>query len=89
MSTKRSQFAAAVLDSKLYVIGGDHGDGIAGLLNSVEVFDGASWAPAPSMPSKRRQIAAAVLGSKLYAIGGWGTPLAATTVETFGGTTLQ
>jgi N-acetylneuraminic acid mutarotase len=68
----RQEVGVAVLDGKLYVIGGMQG-GVA--LSSVEVFDPATrkWAFAASLPAPALDhIGAAVVGGKLYVVGGLG-----------------
>merc|ERR1719414_1098211 len=69
MISKRGKFAAAVLGSQLYVLGGyDHRSAPA----AVERYDtrSTSWSKAPAMSCERADFAAAVAGGMLYAIGG-------------------
>ena len=74
-SIGRQYSAVAVLNGKLYVIGGQRTDaGITpGPVTSVmEFYDPQTntWTPAPDMPTARMGLVAAVVGGKLYAIGG-------------------
>jgi len=66
----RDELAAAVLDGKIYVIGGGvlRGESI----DSVEVYDPATnaWAPAQPMGTARQSHAAATLDGKIYVAGG-------------------
>jgi N-acetylneuraminic acid mutarotase len=70
MLTPRSQFAAGVINGKLYVVGGTNGTSV---LTTVEVYDPATdqWATRASLPNFGRQsLAVAVMNGTLYAIGG-------------------
>jgi N-acetylneuraminic acid mutarotase len=69
--------AAAVLDGKVYSVGGGTGTGNE---KKTWVFDPATnaWSTLPDMPSGRSKSSAAAVGGKLYVIGGWsasGTPV--------------
>jgi len=68
-------FAAAVLDGKIYVMGGFP------WTNAVQFFDPQTraWTTVAPMAAKRYAFATAVVGGKLYAFGGW----AVTSVEAF------
>jgi N-acetylneuraminic acid mutarotase len=72
MPTARGGLAAAVIDGKLYAVGGadDHGN----IFNVVECYDPATgrWTTKSPMPTPRTQFAVAVVNGKLYAIGGSG-----------------
>ena len=70
MSVDRSQHAVAVVDGKIYALGGMNGSFEA--LDSVEVFDpqADSWHQVASMPHRRRCHAAATMGGKIYVSGG-------------------
>ena len=68
MLTARSGACAAVVEGKLYVIGGTSGP----LLDLVEVYDPATntWTSVAPMPTARAAAAAVVLDGKIYVIGG-------------------
>lgn len=78
MPTPRRELAAAVIDGKLYVVGGR--DGALNRLDTLEIYDPAfdTWesseAPAgtlASMPAPLRDVlAAGVINGKLYVVGG-------------------
>ncbi|GAB1603448.1 kelch-like protein 18 [Argonauta hians] len=70
MSTMRSRVGVAVLNSKLYAIGGYDGQD---RLSTVEVFkpDTKRWRKVASMNCKRSALGAASLGRKLYICGGY------------------
>ena len=72
MPTPRNGVAAAVVDGKIYVIGG------ADIRNwdrvsTVEIFDPKTemWVRGPDMPSRRDSLKAVAVEGKIYAIGGW------------------
>ena len=69
MSTARRFHQVAVLDGKIYAIGGSYN----GSLNSVEEYDPTTdtWITKASMITARQQFQVAVVGGKIYAIGGW------------------
>jgi N-acetylneuraminic acid mutarotase len=71
MSAKRGGLSAAVLNEKLYAIGGFDG---SKFLSSVEVFDprAGSWLTVDSIASPRAYGDATVLGDSIYMIGGLG-----------------
>lgn len=79
LATRRNAAAAAVLDGKLYVIGG-RAPGIRATdqtsLASVEVYDPATdtWRAGPDLPAARSGAAAVVAGGRLYVLGGESTP---------------
>ncbi len=64
MPIKRSGFALAVYQNKIYVIGGSNGTN--------QVYDPATgtWENRTSMPTPRTQLEANVVNSKIYVIGG-------------------
>jgi N-acetylneuraminic acid mutarotase len=66
MPTQRQDFATAVLDGKIYTIGGFIGHTV------VEVYDPAtnSWSTKASIPTGKYYFGAVTLGNKIYAIGG-------------------
>ena len=72
MPLPRLNPGAAVLDDKIYVVGGEDHSGRS--LSSVEVYDPVtdSWTTtiAAPMPSVRRLLGAAVVNNVLYAVGG-------------------
>src|SRR5688500_3186788 len=68
----RQEVGVAVLDGKIYVVGGMQG-GVA--LSSVDVFDPTTrkWAFAASLPTPALDhVGAATVGGKLYILGGLG-----------------
>jgi N-acetylneuraminic acid mutarotase len=69
MATARFYLAGAVLDGKIYALGGNDGVGWSA---SVEVYDPATnaWTSSVPMPLGRVEFAAAAVGGKIYAIGG-------------------
>lgn len=73
--TLREYAASAVLNGKVYVMGGqrtDSGVTPGPATNLVEVYDPASntWAAATPMPTARMGLVAAVFNGKIYAMGG-------------------
>ena len=72
MSTERYACAAAVLEGKLFVMGGFNAQGH--LLSSVEYYEPASneWKQVAPMNKARCVHAAAVWNGRLYVMGGWG-----------------
>ncbi|XP_050406648.1 kelch-like protein 18 [Patella vulgata] len=70
MSTMRSRVGVAVLDGKLYAIGGNDG---AERLNTVEVFEPEKkqWRKVAPMNCKRSAQGAAALNGQLYVCGGY------------------
>jgi N-acetylneuraminic acid mutarotase len=73
--TLREYAASAVLNGKLYVMGGqltNSGTTPGPATNLVEVYDPATntWATATPMPTARMGLVAAVMNGKIYAIGG-------------------
>ncbi len=69
MPTARTGHSVAVVNNKVYVIGGING---SGYLNTVEEYNPAtnSWATRAAMPTRRAEAAAAVLDGKIYVMGG-------------------
>jgi len=69
MLTMRGSHGIAVMDGKIYAVGGH--DGLE-FLDTVEMFDPAmnKWENITSMTRARNGAGAAVIGSHLYAIGG-------------------
>ena len=74
MPTERHHATSAVVDGKLYVMGGRIGTGITPSVNANEMYDPAQnkWMILEPMPSERSGIAAAFLvnGSSIYVFGG-------------------
>ena len=70
MSTARDGLAAAVVDGKLYVMGGSDGQN---RLSSVERYDPETnaWEAVAPMSMARCPSAAAVVDGKLYVMGGF------------------
>lgn len=75
MPISRASFGTAVVDGKIYVIGGYYyyEMGLINFLNRTEVYDPAtdSWTLLSPMPTGRSDLALAVLDRKIYAIGGY------------------
>ncbi len=71
MMAARSAVGVAVLDGKLYAVGGYNDDD--GFLSSVERYDPAldAWEAVAPMAEARYKLAVAVLDGKLYAVGGY------------------
>ena len=63
----RAAAAAAVVDGKIVVVGGQ-ADGK--LVTQTEVFDGESWKDVADIPTPREHLGAASDGRYLYAVGG-------------------
>ena len=77
MPTRRRSFATAVVNGKIYAIGGDIGGNLANpgpYTSVVEVYDPATdtWADADvaPLPEARGLLTAAVVDDKIYVIGG-------------------
>merc|ERR1712194_739625 len=70
MSVARSLHAVAVIDGKIYAIGGDDADDIH--LDTVEAYDlqADSWQQVASMPDAVISHAAISMGGKIYVTGG-------------------
>lgn len=73
MPTKRDSFASAVVDGKIYCIGGMPNSKFES--EKVEVYDPITdtWETKTSMPSARFGLTSAVVNGKIYCIGGLGT----------------
>lgn len=69
MSASRVCSTSAVINGRIYVIGGKHG---TSSLNTVQVYDPATdtWTTLRSMSSARRGHTSAVVNGKIYVIGG-------------------
>ncbi|MDE0555710.1 MAG: hypothetical protein OXI24_15930 [Candidatus Poribacteria bacterium] len=75
LPTERSAFSTAVVDGKIYLIGGarfEIGNGPIGL-STVEVYDpeNNSWKRVADMPTPRASARAAVVDGKIYVVGGF------------------
>ncbi|CAO2639836.1 Kelch-like protein 5 [Lemmus lemmus] len=73
MNGRRLQFGVAVLDDKLYVVGGRDG---SSCLKSVECFDPHTnkWTPCAQMSKRRGGVGVTTWNGLLYAIGGHDAP---------------
>jgi len=73
MPTPRGEFAAVLLDGKIYAIGGvDYRPGF-GRMNIVEIYDIASnrWSVGKPLPIPLDHFACAVYDGKIYVVGGY------------------
>ena len=81
MPTARHGLSTAVVDGKIYAIGGTQGipNRQMTMLKTVEAYDPVTdvWMEKASLLSPRAQLATSVVNGKIYAIGGWriGHPL--------------
>lgn len=64
----RAAAAAAVVGDRIVVTGGVDAGGK--LLNTTEIFDGASWKPGAPIPTPRQMLGAASDGKLVYVLGG-------------------
>jgi len=78
MPTKRTEVAAAVLDGKIYVVGGFEKPSLGNVMNlaitpSVEVYDPATdrWASKASLPVGLHHVGIGVVDGRLYVMGGY------------------
>ncbi len=69
MPTARHSMAAAAIDGRLYVVGGNDG---TGNVDTVEVYDPVTdtWSTDTSLPTPRQQLVAEVINGELYAVTG-------------------
>ncbi|WP_128895707.1 Kelch repeat-containing protein [Longirhabdus pacifica] len=83
MSTVRTYFSTAVVNDKIYAIGG-YRDGLEPL-SSVEMYDPDTntWTTKASMSSNRTQFATAVIDNKIYAFGGYDQISLLDTIEVY------
>jgi len=72
MPVPKVDFAAVVIDSMIYVIGGDSTSGYGPSLNSVEVYNTItnSWSSKTNMITSRKAHAACAANGKVYVFGG-------------------
>lgn len=72
MITARHSHSTAVLDGKIYVIGGAKLAGGFSYLNSVEIYDPSTdkWTAGTPMPEARWSHSSTVVNGKIYVIGG-------------------
>ena len=82
MSMLRSRVGVAVMQNRLYAIGGYNGQE---RLNTVEVFDAKTkrWSKVAAMNCKRSAVGAVALGDHLYVCGGFDGISSLDTVERF------
>uniref|UniRef100_A0A914CAG8 BTB domain-containing protein n=1 Tax=Acrobeloides nanus TaxID=290746 RepID=A0A914CAG8_9BILA len=82
MGTVRSRVGVAVMQRKLYAIGGFNG---IDRLRTVEVFDAqkSTWSEVAPLNNKRSALCAAALGECLYVCGGYDGISSLSTVEIF------
>ncbi|MDK2745029.1 MAG: hypothetical protein NDI90_19195 [Nitrospira sp. BO4] len=78
MPTKRTEVAVAVLDGKIYAVGGFEKPSLGNVMNfaitpSVEVYDPVTdrWTSKASMPVGLHHVGIGVVGGRLYVIGGY------------------
>ena len=71
MPTARSATTSAVVDNKIYVIGGFSSSNV--YLNTVEVYDPITdtWSTKKAMPTARSGLTSATVNGKIYVIGGY------------------
>ena len=73
MPTNRSSLTSAVVDGKIYCIGGRNGSSSSSGLNRVEVYDPAtdSWESKASISVKNYGLTSEVVDGKIYVMGGY------------------
>jgi N-acetylneuraminic acid mutarotase len=73
LPTARSGIAAAILDGRIVIVGGE---APSGTFNQVEAYDPKSnaWIAYARMPTARHGLGAAVVGGRMYVISGGPTP---------------
>ncbi|XP_070552820.1 kelch-like protein 20 [Ptychodera flava] len=88
MNTPRSGVGVAVIDGKIYAVGGHDG---SQYLNSVECYDPSAkrWKYVASMSRPRRYVAVGTLNGLLYAVGGYTGTLVLDDVEVYDPKTNQ
>ena len=69
----RYRYASAVVDDKIYIIGGLTGDSATGMKKTTLIYDIStnSWSDGPDMATGRSDTCAAVVGSKIYVVAGY------------------
>ncbi|KAL0870830.1 hypothetical protein ABMA27_004676 [Loxostege sticticalis] len=82
MSTRRSSVGVAVLDNRLYAVGGYDGASRQ-CLHTVERYDPArdAWEACPAMAARRSGAGVGAVGGALYAVGGHDGPAVRRSVE--------
>jgi N-acetylneuraminic acid mutarotase len=73
LNVARTQLSAAVVDGKIYAIGGYHGASPYTIYNTVEEYDPSSntWTTRASMPTPRYDLAVIAWNNEIYVIGGY------------------
>jgi N-acetylneuraminic acid mutarotase len=73
LPTARSGITASEVGGKIYVFGGESGEGT---FRENETYDPASntWQAMASMPTGRHGLGSAVVGGRIYVLGGGTTP---------------
>ena len=69
MPNRRGGGRAAVIEGKIYMVGGIRSGGSVGDFASFDLSTG-EWTPLPNMPTSRDHLAVAALGGRVYAISG-------------------
>ena len=69
MAASRSGLGAAIVDGKVYAVGGEDRVQVLGTVEAFDLTTGTAWLPAPSM-SARHGLAVQAVGPSLYAIDG-------------------
>ena len=72
LATPRDDFGVAVVDNRIYALGGMTGER-GNKLDTTEVYDtaaGGGWQAGPALPAGRSSFRAVALGRTIYAIGG-------------------
>jgi N-acetylneuraminic acid mutarotase len=85
MTTARQHFKTAVVNGKIYAIGGLSTNITSSVLNSVEVYDPATntWTVKASMNTSRHYHELAVINNKIYVVGGSTTNTTTNSVEVY------
>jgi hypothetical protein len=79
MPTGRGFLSTAVVNGKIYAIGGVTGSGVNPALRTAEEYDPATdtWSKKANMPTARCGLSTSVIGGRIYAIGGATSPYGA------------